>query len=87
MKKIHKNSRESYKTFSQLSQRQQLILDLLAHQVVPLTDREIKRKLGLYDMNQVRPRVTELLRTDHIMEVDSVQCQVTGKKVRRVVIC
>ena len=87
MKNIHQNSRKAYKSISDLSERQTAILKLLSNQVQPLTDREIKQKLGFYDMNQVRPRITELLKADFLMEVDYVVCKVSNKSVRRVSIC
>jgi len=85
--KIHNNSKKSFKDINDLSERQTAILKLLMDQIHPLTDREIKQKLGFYDMNQVRPRITELIKKDLIMEVDSVICKVSNKSVRRLSIC
>jgi hypothetical protein len=54
----------------------------------PSTDREIAH--GMFgesaDMNQVRPRVTELLDARMLREVDRVRDAVTGMTVRRVAV-
>lgn len=48
----------------------------------PGTDREIKERLGLPDMNNVRPRITELVGMLAVREVGTKTCPVTGKPVR-----
>ncbi len=48
------------------------------------TDREIKEKMGLSDMNSVRPRITELIKSGHLEETDNTKCPVTNKTVRKV---
>lgn len=50
----------------------------------PKTDRQIKEALGYPDMNMVRPRVTELIRTGRLIEIDYVIDRITKKTVRRV---
>ena len=49
-----------------------------------MTDREVKETLGVSDMNYVRPRITELIKLGHIVEVDDIKCHLTNKTVRRV---
>ena len=46
------------------------------------TDREICGRLGLPDMNCVRPRITELIDIGHAVEIGSKRCSVTGTNVR-----
>jgi DNA-binding Lrp family transcriptional regulator len=48
------------------------------------TDRDVLRGLNYSDMNQVRPRITELVEDGLFEEVDKVRCPVTHKNVRRV---
>jgi hypothetical protein len=40
--------------------------------------------MGFSDMNSVRPRITELIEKAKLMEVGSIVCPVTKKRVRRV---
>lgn len=48
------------------------------------TDRAIKEYLKLPDMNNVRPRVTELIKLGLLREFDTTKCELTNKSVRRV---
>jgi len=47
-----------------------------------ITDRAIKKFLQLDDMNQVRPRVSELIQKQLVRETGDTVCKTTGKKVR-----
>lgn len=52
----------------------------------PMTDREIKTFLKCDDMNEIRPRVSELLTEKYgrrLVECGSVKDAVTGKTVRQ----
>jgi len=61
--------------------RGQLVLEWLrAHP--KSTDRQIMEGLGFRDMNQVRPRCTELVEKGLLVEVGELRCPVTGKTVR-----
>ncbi len=51
-----------------------------------VTDRMVCRALGYSDMNQVRPRITELLAMGKLRELGSQRCHHTGKTVRTVVL-
>ena len=46
------------------------------------TDREIMDGMGFTDMNAVRPRCTELVEQDRLVEVGERKCPVTRKLVR-----
>jgi predicted HTH transcriptional regulator len=61
--------------------RQAQIIDCIREHG-PMTDRQIQERLGLRDMNQVRPRVTELREMRVLREVGSARCPVTGRRVR-----
>ena len=82
--RMHDNSVGAYRAEEfKLSKRAQAIYDwVLVHG--PHTDREIMQGMGFPDMNNVRPRITELIELRKFMEVGNVTCRVTGKPVRRV---
>jgi hypothetical protein len=86
MKKIHLNSRASYQELLEsLPKRQKDILGAICKMTAfkqKITDRRIKTYLMLDDMNQVRPRVTELIKKGHIKETGSELCAYTKKTVR-----
>ena len=46
-----------------------------------LTSREIMIELGYSELNNVRPRLTELLKGSRIKEGNKVKCQYTNKSV------
>lgn len=48
----------------------------------PMTDRAICERMGYNDLNSVRPRCTELVRSGLLIECGSVKCPVSGKTVR-----
>lgn len=50
----------------------------------PCTDRELKAAMGFTDMNQVRPRLNDLIDINCARVVCDVQCATTGKTVRLV---
>lgn len=52
----------------------------------PATDRQVRDALfgTNADMNMVRPRITELLDAGALVECGSVECEVTGRRVRQV---
>lgn len=82
--RLHTNSLHAYHSQeSKLSRRAQNVLDWIRENG-PHTDREVMQGLGFTDMNSVRPRITELIEKNKLMEVGNVLCPVTGKTVRRV---
>ncbi len=48
----------------------------------PLTDRDVQRDLGYAEPNNVRPRITELIKIGLVEEVGKKKCSLTGKRVR-----
>jgi hypothetical protein len=66
-----------------LGTRARAILTSLEEQG-PATDREMVARLGFKDMNQVRPRVCELIKLDLVYARQIVLCETTGKRVRQV---
>lgn len=82
---IHENSKQSYQDIKpELSgRRREIYLTMLQYMPVA-TDREIKDKMGLGDMNSVRPRITELIKSGHLEETNSTKCPITNKTVRKV---
>ena len=48
----------------------------------PMTDRQVKNKLGFEDMNSVRPSICSLLDLDIIDECDRVKCPTSNRTVR-----
>jgi hypothetical protein len=48
------------------------------------TDRDILGALGLFDMNSVRPRITELIKCGKLEECGSMRDPATNKRVRLV---
>jgi hypothetical protein len=80
----HPNSSESLKRVDKETRHRQ-ILDTLEREAGPMTDRMIKNYLGLKDMNDVRPRINELLESGKIRESASETCRETGRTVRTVI--
>lgn len=84
-RKTHINSTKAYYEIADKlpSSRREVFVALLQAYDAQ-TDRGIKDILRLQDMNQVRPRVTELIKQGLVEEVGSEICFVTGKRVRLV---
>ncbi len=82
---MHDNSIKSYYELAkELGEKQFQIYNLFCSQKsTPLTDRQVKDLMNLDDMNQVRPRINELIKKDLLMEITPCKCQTTGKTVRR----
>ena len=81
---IHANSLAAYRAEeSKLSKRARDILAWITEHG-PRTDRQVMQGMGFPDMNNVRPRITELIDAALLMEVGDVVCPVTKKRVRRV---
>ena len=62
--------------------RRQLIYDALDR---PLTDRQVLNRIGMNEMNAVRPRITEMVNDGLLLEFDSIKDPSTNRRVRRVV--
>lgn len=81
---MHPNSVAAYRAEeSKLSKRAQAIYDYV-ERAGPRTDREVMAGMGFTDPNSVRPRITELIEANKLMEVGDVMCPVTKRHVRRV---
>lgn len=80
---IHENSVKSYQELKPLSKRCKAVVGALGDLGVA-TDRRIKDHLGFPDMNNVRPRVNELIKMGIVMEHHQELCDVTNKTVRAV---
>lgn len=81
---MHDNSLAAYRAEGpKLSRRALAVLAWVAEHG-PHTDREVMRGMGFTDPNAVRPRITELIDANKLMEVGDVTCPVTRKTVRRV---
>lgn len=82
---MHQHSLRAYMELADLLKgRQHEIAVQLAVVRTPMTDREIKQLMRLDDMNQVRPRITELIKAGLVYEHSSKRDAVTGRTVRRV---
>lgn len=82
---VHSNSISAYRSQeARLSRRAQAVLDWIEGHG-PHTDRQIAYGMGFGEnLNAVRPRITELITVNKLMEVCNVSCPVTGKTVRKV---
>jgi len=82
---IHTNSIIAYwDGRHKFNKRECEILGWMLMHPAPVTDRNIKDALRYSDMNQIRPRITELIKKGCVEERDTVRCKVTGKTVRLV---
>jgi len=89
-KSIHENSKESYREEIGKGHSKTFrfrIWKILYLTKLPLTDREIMAFLSESDVNNVRPEITRLKNDGLINEFDKIKCKITGKTVRRVIIC
>jgi len=79
---LHKNSMEAYEELrNSLNYRQDRILALIERKPHS-TDREILLAHGGTEMNQVRPRITELIEKELVQESGNRICPTTKRKVR-----
>lgn len=79
---VHEHSIAAYYgEMPKLSRRARIILAWFVEHG-PATDRECMKALKFTDMNSVRPRITELIDAEKLIEVGQRICPVTHKKVR-----
>jgi hypothetical protein len=57
---VHANSLAAYRSLN-ISDRAAAVLHTYVEAIQPITDRECMQRMGFFDPNQVRPRVTELI--------------------------
>ena len=80
---IHENSREAYNELD-LGKRQKDVLEVFKGYPGPWTDRAVMKALHRGDMNQVRPRITELITMRLLEEKGKTRDYWTGRTVRLV---
>ena len=81
---VHDNSISAFhQEEAKLSRREQAIYDWIVEHG-PHTDRQVMEGMGFRDMNNVRPRISELIVAGKLMEVGDVICSTSNKRVRRV---
>jgi len=78
---MHSNSMKAYVELENLYSRCRKVVMALEDLGVA-TDRKIKDHLKLPDMNNVRPRVTELIKLGIVIEDGEDICQETNRSVR-----
>lgn len=79
---IHANSIDAYKSLN-IRERCALVLACYVDGApFGLTDRQCMHILGFTELNQVRPRITELLDGGYLREIANTKCKETGKTVR-----
>jgi hypothetical protein len=81
MRGQHANSKAAHDKLDKATRHAQII-GLLKKRGIPLTDRQIMRGLGFTDMNEVRPRITELVQRDYLYSTGSTICRETRRPVR-----
>jgi DNA-binding Lrp family transcriptional regulator len=80
---MHHNSLATYwQEREKLSKRSNAIMAVYCSTGCQMTDREVLAKLPFSDMNSVRPRITELIQDEYLIEKHSTIDKVTGKMVR-----
>jgi hypothetical protein len=77
----HENSKRSFAELD-VDTRRFEIYKLYREHGIPLTDRDVMQGLLRTDMNEVRPRITELIRSGYLYECGRSVCRVTGRSVR-----
>ena len=84
VKQIHINSRIAWSRLEGLpiTERRRKILEYYAWAGKPMTDREAKAGMGFDDMNQVRPRITELVKMNALIEHSHIKDKMTKTMVR-----
>jgi hypothetical protein len=84
-KNMHENSLDALAEISDdMSDRAEMIYTLLARTGAEMTDRGLMQCLGFTERNATAPRITELIDNRWLVETSSVECPVTGKRVRQV---
>lgn len=78
---VHTNSLSAYHSLD-IGERAAAVLKVYAEASTPLTDREVMRRMGFTDPNQVRPRTTELVEEGLLEECGTAIDKHTQKTVR-----
>jgi len=81
-KNMHTNSLEAFKKIDPSTRHYAVLMVYVKHHPHALTDREVMFELDFDDMNNVRPRITELKQEGLIVETDKKRIDsVTGHTV------
>tara|TARA_X000001382_G_scaffold127171_1_gene114693 strand:- start:120 stop:392 length:273 start_codon:yes stop_codon:yes gene_type:complete len=84
-KNVHENSLNCYyQERPKLSKRAKHIHNFFCEAQGVYTDRQVQVEMGFDEPNNVRPRITELIKAGMLEEVGKAKCNVTGKSVRMV---
>jgi hypothetical protein len=78
---IHVNSIKSFQELKP-NKRAAKIYEKYVGTGFAMTDREIAERMGFADLNQVRPRISEMINLGFLRECGKVKDSVTGKTVR-----
>lgn len=83
-RKLHANSQAAFKADKkELGGRSlEVLTEVRANG--PGTDREICKRLAYPHRSWVQPRISDLIRLGHLIELESVPDSTTGKSVRKV---
>lgn len=79
---IHVHSLAAFQALN-IGQRRAVVLSIYAESDEPLTDRQAAARIEGAEFGNVKPRITDLVNDQFLYEVDSVICEVTGRRVRR----
>lgn len=77
---MHANSLAAYHSLDICESQAAVLAVYMAN--TPMTDRECLARMGRSDMNDVRPRVSELIDDCWLEECGREKCQITGRPVR-----
>jgi hypothetical protein len=78
---VHANSVSAYHSLN-ISDRAQAVLKVYVEATYPMADREVMRRMGFTEPNQVRPRCTELIEAGLLEECGDTIDKETQKRVR-----
>lgn len=84
--RMHGNSLAAFRDLD-IGQRKMQILSVHVRSCRALTDRDVARRLGMADMNGVRPRITEMIDAEILRQSGSTVDEETGRTVRLVEVC
>ncbi len=79
---VHQHSLAAFHALN-IGQRRAVVLSVYAESPDPLTDRQAAARIEGAEFGNVKPRITDLVNDEFLYEVDSVVCEVTGRRVRR----
>ncbi len=86
--RVQPNSAATYRALApNLGARARAILAIFQEATRPLTDRQVRDRFNsAADMNDVRPRISELLRSGHLAPAGNTLDPVTHRPVRQTII-